>query len=472
MQYFAIGAGVVAVLSLATAVVMLVLRGRLAVQLARVETEKRQADEELTHLRSRSDELEADVVALSAKAVQLSEQIKSAEEKHAAHLESMAAIYREKEAGLARREAEIRDRIAQLNQEFSNVFTRLAADTLKWSNAQFLQLAEKAFAVEREKSVGDLDARREKVDQLIKPMIETLRRYEEKIGQIEKDRTESFASLGQQMRTMAEAGQLLRTETSRLVRALREPTVRGRYGEMQLKRVAELAGMTAYCDFAEQDSTVDGQGNILRPDMIVKLPSERVVVVDAKTNIQAYLDALQAQTEEEASAALDRYGRNVAEQAAALGKKRYWSQYDGSPEFVVMFVPGDQFLDAALSRQPGLLESAARHNVILASPSTLIALLRAVAVGYKEHRLASEAEELRRLGSELHERASVAFNHVAKLGEAIDRTVDCYNHFVGSYRQRLEPTLRRFADIGVGNGKDLPELPERVARPRLLEGTG
>jgi DNA recombination protein RmuC len=246
--------------------------------------------------------------------------------------------------------------------------------------------------------------------------------------------------------------------------------VRGRYGEMQLKRVAELAGMSAYCDFCEQDSTMDGDGNALRPDMLVKLPSGRVVVVDAKTNIRGYLDALQAGTTAEADGHLERFAKHVADQAAALARKQYWRQYDGSPEFVVMFIPGDQFIDAALARQPEILESAARQGVILASPSTLIGLLRAVHVGYKEQKLAAAAEELKRLGVEFHDRAAVAFGHIADLGGLLERTVNKYNEFVGSYRSRLEPTLRKFEEEGAKSGKELPAAVEVTVRVR--EGQG
>lgn len=211
---------------------------------------------------------------------------------------------------------------------------------------------------------------------------------------------------------------------------------------------------------------MDSAGNALKPDMIVRLPSDRVVVVDAKTNIKAYLEAHEAADPAAAEAHMDRFARHVGEQATALARKKYWTQYEGSPEFVVMFIPGDQFIDAALSRQPEILENAARQNVILASPSTLIGLLRAVHVGYKEQKIAAAAEELRRLGIEFHERAAVAFEHVAKLGDAIGKTVDIYNKFVGSYQTRLEPTLRKFEEEGAKSGKELPGIGQVEVRVR------
>ncbi len=270
---------------------------------------------------------------------------------------------------------------------------------------------------------------------------------------------------------MTTASASLRDETSKLSQSLRKPHVRGRYGEIQLRRVAELAGMSALCDFTEQDQSNDRDGNVTRPDMIVTLPNERTIVVDAKTNIHAYLEAIEASNPDEAEAHLQRFAGHVADQAAALAKKKYWSAYEGSPEFVVMFIPGDHFIDAALSRRADLLESAAQQGVLLASPSTLIGLLRAVAIGYQEQRLAKAAEELRRLGKEFHERAAVAYTHIVKVGENLGKAVDAYNQFVGSYEKRLEPTLRKFEQEGAKSSKELPPIVELEIKPRRDLGT-
>ena len=281
----------------------------------------------------------------------------------------------------ARREHEaVKTQLAQMDAKMREAFASLSRDAMEKNSTQFLTMAEQK-----------LEAKRSAVDELVKPIAETLKRTDAKLAVIES------------------AGKSLSDETGRLVRALRDPHVRGRYGEMQLKRVAELAGMHNQCDFFEQDQTRDSDGNALRPDMVIRLPSERVIVVDAKTNIRAYLEAMEAKSPDEAEACLDRFARHVSEQATALAKKKYWTQYDGSPEFVVMFIPGDQFVDAALSRQSDLLERAAEQGVILASPATLIGLLRAVAVGYQEQKLAKAAAELRDLGRELHQRAATAF---------------------------------------------------------------
>ncbi|TVS08858.1 MAG: DNA recombination protein RmuC, partial [Phycisphaerales bacterium] len=276
------------------------------------------------------------------------------------------------------------------------------------------------------------------------------------------------STLSEQIKVFAGHSEQLRSETGKLARALSRPEVRGRYGEIQLRRVAELAGMVAYCDFAEQTSVRDTEGRLKRPDMVVKLPNECVIAVDAKCNIDPYVRAVDTSDEQEREQLLERFAHGIAEQAKKLAAKSYWSDYEGGAEFVVMFVPGDQFLDAALARRSDLLEIAAQQGVILASPATLIGLLRAVAVGWAEQRLAEEARELRKLGSELHERASVALDHAAKLGQTIDRAVRQYNQFMGSVDSRLMPTLRKFEEAGAASGKSLPDPAEIEVRPKLL----
>ncbi|TVQ32577.1 MAG: DNA recombination protein RmuC [Phycisphaeraceae bacterium] len=338
-------------------------------------------------------------------------------------------------------------------------FRSLAGEALQSSNEQFLALAKKTFEAERERSQAEIDKRRDAVDQLVKPIAETLKKTDEKLAALEKERGAAYAGLTEQVRAIAESNQYLRQETNKLVQALRKPQVRGRYGEIQLERVAEIAGMRSYCDFATQASSRDDDGRLLRPDMVVRLPNERVIAVDAKCNIEAYLDAIEAQTPEDADRHLDRFARHVADQAQALGKKEYWARFDGSAEFVVMFIPGDQFIDAALQRRGDLLELAAERGVIIASPSTLIGLLRAVHVGWREKSLSDSAQELFKLGRELHERAAVALDHADSLGKAIRATVERYNRFVGSVDSRLIPTLRKFEEGGAKSGRELSELP-------------
>lgn len=367
--------------------------------------------------------------------------LKKLEERLRAEVDHAAEVGRERLESVRREKQAIQEQLEAFEKKLREAFGSLAAEALKSNQQQFLALAEQK-----------LDAKKGAVEQLVKPIAETLARTDQKLAVIEA------------------AGVELKSETGRLVKALREPHVRGRYGEVQLRRVAELAGMTAYCDFCEQEQTRDADGNPLRPDMVVRLPNSRSVVVDAKTNIQAYMDAVGAASPEEQERHLDRFARHVAEQATALARKKYWALYDGSPEFVVMFIPGDQFVDAALGRQPEILERAAEQGVILASPSTLIGLLRAVAVGYKEQQLAKAAEELRELGKELHERVATAMEHASRLGRHMNSAVEAFNAFVGSYQSRLEPAMRRFEEGGVKSGKSLPKMDEVDSRARSVAG--
>lgn len=341
-------------------------------------------------------------------------------------------------------------------------FEALGSRTLK-SNQEALG----KFLTERLKdadslSQSELDKRKQAIEAMVKPIRETLDKTHEQI-----------TALDERVKASSVSNESLRMETARLTKALSRPEIRGQYGEIQLRRVAELAGMTSYCDFNEQFSQRDDEGNLLRPDMVVTLPNERVIVVDAKANINAYIDAVNAPTDEQREEQLQRFARHMSEQVKKLNDKKYWSLFDGkSAEFVVMFVPGDHFIDAALARKPELLEEAAQRGVILASPSTLIGLLRAVAVGWREHALTEQAAELFELGKELHDRAATAFEHAGKLGDSIRQAVDRYNKLVGSIDTRMVPTLRKFEDAGAKSGKALTEPKKLDSVPReLASGT-
>ncbi|MBX3321784.1 MAG: DNA recombination protein RmuC [Phycisphaeraceae bacterium] len=383
-------------------------------------------------------------------------------------------------------EEQARDRIVELSKECAMLRERLEnAELLRQELERHEQRLRESFAAlsnealksslasSREEFLAHakpyFDAARQEHANLVRPIGETLEKTRERLESIERARAESFAALGKHIEMVSGASEGLRNETERLTRALSRPEVRGQYGEIQLRRVAELAGMVSYCDFTEQTSSRDGEGNLLRPDMVVRLPNERVIAVDAKTNTYAYLEAVNARDEAEREKHLDRFAGHVQDQTKKLSDKRYWAQFDGAPEFVVMFVPGDHFIDAALARQPDLLETAAQRNVILASPSTLIGLLRAVAVGWREHRLAEEAQALLRLGAELHDRAATTFEHARKLGDSIRQSVDRYNSLVGSIDQRMLPTLRKFEDGGARSPKTLPELSGVEVQPRTLQ---
>lgn len=358
---------------------------------------------------------------------------------------------------------------AASQQSLRDTFGSLAAEALKQSSAELLKAAKENWGAERTRLAGEQEKQKLEVQSIVAPISETLKKTDEKLSQMQQQWAMDRGTISEQVRAVGEAGTTLRAETVKLVRALSRPEVRGAWGEWQLKRVAELAGMTAYCDFAEQVTAPrPGDEGAIRPDMVVRLPNDRVIIVDAKTNTMEYLEAARAEEPSVAEAHLENFARHVAEQVTALSRKRYWSGFDGAIDFTVMFVPGDQFLDAALVRRPGLMEAAAAANVILVTPATLIGLLRAVALGWREKHLAAEAAELLELGRTLHERARVAMEKASDLGGALETAVRRYNEFVGSYKSRLEPTLRRFEDAGARGAKDLPEVAQVEVVPRLL----
>lgn len=382
--------------------------------------------------------------------------------------ERLGARVEEIERQRVAHEKELERRLGEAQERFRALIDASAATALSRSSEQFLKLAEKSFAESREKTTAAVDAR-------VKPIDETLRKTGEKLGEIEKARLEAYAGLKQEVMASANASRLVVKETNNLVNALRKPQVRGQYGEMQLRRVVELAGMRNYCDFTEQDASRDSDGKLLRPDMIVRLPNDRLIAVDAKTNTSAYMEAIEADSEKRAEECLQRFAKHVSDQAVALGKKEYWASVEGAFEFVVMFIPGDQFIDAALQRRPDLLDLAAQKNVILASPSTLIGLLRAVHLGWREKSLSDSARELFALGKELHERAAVALGFAGKVGQAIGQAQERYNEFVGSVDARLMPTLRKFEERGASSSKPLndPAPIEGVTRElKMLTGDG
>lgn len=426
---------------------------------------------EVASLRGRAEEAAAANAGLSNEITRLEGEARAAAERHHAELESERRVLAERIRSVEEREASLRESLAQAGTTLRDAFKSLSVETLKESSERFLQLAMEHLGAQQKQGEAQLDQRRVAVEQLVTPIRETLQKTDARLGQIEQAWAEDRGRLTTELSQVGQAQQSLRNETARLVKALREPQVRGYYGEIQLRRVAELAGMRAYCDFAEQETTRDAEGNALRPDMIVRLPNQRELAIDAKANIKPYLDALEAEDPDLAETALRAFANGVAEQAGKLARKNYWKQYDRSPEFVVMFLPGDQFVDAALSRRPDLLEDAAAQRVLLASPSTLIALLHAVHLGYKEQRLADEARQLQALGAELLERFRIALDHITKLGKAIDKAGEHYNAFVGSYQSRLEPTLRRFEEGGVRSVGELPELPTISTQTRALGET-
>lgn len=437
-----------------------------------LQSKERQALARIDALLHESNQRENDIIKLKADLESLAQsrdaEVRRVQELAAAERE--ASLKREgatkdhAQQSLAAMQQQAERQLAAMKEQFKS----LAADALKDTSQQFTAYATQALTTQNQKAASELEQRKAAIDNILKPITETLEKTQQRIADLDKNRATTQATLEEQLKMMREDSTRLANETKRLGEALRKPDVRGRYGEMQLRRVAELAGMVEYCDFATQATIEASDGSRQRPDMVVKLPTGRHIVVDAKTNIQSYLDAINAPSTDIAEQHLAKFAQHVAQQSTDLGKKEYWKHFEGSPDFVVMFVPGDQFLDAALARQPDLMESAWSRRVMLASPATLIGLLRAVAVGYREETLAKAAEELRTLGREFHDRFATAVAHLAGVGKNLEQATKAYNDFVGSYESRLLPTLRKFEASDVRGKGNIPELKPADALPRSL----
>ncbi len=345
-------------------------------------------------------------------------------------------------------------------ERLSETFKALSADALRQSTSAFLEQA-------RETIDGQLARRQEALDGLVKPLQESLKRYEAELRQLETSRQQAYGSLEEQLRTLNARSAELQRETGGLVTALRSPQVRGRWGELTLRRAAELAGMTPYCDYLEQ-VTVEGEGGRLRPDMIVRLPNGRQIVVDAKVPLNAYLDATTAATEDDRARALGRHAQQVRQHLTALSAKAYWEQLDGSVEVVVMFIPGEAFVSAALQADAQLLEDGMTKKVLIATPTTLIGLLLAIAHGWQQERMAVNAAQISDLGRQLYERIRTLTGHIEEVGDKLGKAVHAYNTAVGSMESRVLPAARRFRDLGAAGGEEIPILESVDERPRSL----
>lgn len=352
----------------------------------------------------------------------------------------------------------------------TDAYKGLSSQALKENNRIFMDLAQTTLARFVDKARSDMDQRSLSVDNMLKPLHETLKRYEHHAKDIERARENAYGELRQQVHHMAAAQDRVHHETSRLVRALQVPHVRGRWGETTLRRVAELSGMQAHCDFFEQPA-VPGEDIRMRPDMIVQLPGNRRIIVDAKVSLSAYLDALEATEPEQRDALLDRHAAQIATHIQQLSRKAYWSQFDTTPEFVVLFIPGENFFAAALSRNPNLIEDGMQRQIVLATPTTLIALLKAVAFGWRQQQAAENADTVSRLGRTLYERLKTMTTHLQQMGRDLDRCVGSYNRMVGSMERRVLTSARRFEDLGVvradGSRVGIPEKIEN--RPRTVD---
>jgi DNA recombination protein RmuC len=365
----------------------------------------------------------------------------------------------------------LRDAQAKLREAFASV----SAEALAKNNEAFLTLARERFAALSAEAAGSLDQRKAQIETLLAPMTELMTQYQSRLADIEKSRVESYSMLREQLGSLSEIQRTLNTQTSQLVSALRRPQTRGQWGELTLRRLVELAGMSNRCDFVEQ-ATVDGEDGRQRPDMIVRLPGSREIVIDCKTALDAFLDAAAAPDEDTRRVCMERHCRQVRARARELSAKSYWSQFKRAPEYVVMFLPGEAFLYAAVELDANLIEECLRNSVIVATPTTLMALLKAIEFGWRQEEVSQNAEEIRKHGKDLYDRIVVFATHFQKLGAGIGAVVETYNTSVASLETRLLVTARKIGELGARNDKEVPEPPVVDTRPRelttALEGAG
>jgi DNA recombination protein RmuC len=354
--------------------------------------------------------------------------------------------------------------VEQATQQMGDNFAALSSRALRENNEIFLKLAEQNLQKHQQIAKSELEKKEKSIETLLKPIQDTLSKTEKQLHEIEKERKEAYGSLTQHLHQMTETQIRLQQETRNLVSALRRPEIRGQWGEMTLRRLVELAGMSEHCDFTEQTSMNTGEG-MLRPDMIVRMPNQGELAIDAKTPLDAYLNAVQSTDEQLKLAELQRHARQVRDRVKELASKAYWGQLH-SPDFVVLFIPGEQFLAAALEQDPQLLEYALSNKVILATPTSLIALLRAVAFGWRQQSVEKNAEQIQLLGEELYNRVQTFTEHMDKLGNALGSGIEHYNKAVGSLERSVLPGARKFAELGIETRKEIEALEQIEKTPR------
>ncbi len=390
---------------------------------------------------------------------------RNAAAKHEQQLQTELAIAQTQLKSQQQLDTERQAALALSMERLAANFDEVAGQTLRANSETFLQLAREHLGQHQQAATATLTEKEKAIETLINPIKDALAKTELQISRIEKERAETFGALRTSLETVTLGQQALQKETRNLVTALRRPEVRGQWGELTLKRLAELAGMVEHCDFNEQVHT-QTEGGALRPDMIVNMPDGRTLVVDVKTPLDAYLEAVEASTDEARQAALQRHANMVAQRVRELSAKSYWAQFENSPDFVILFIPGDQFLSAALAENPGLLEDAIRQDVIIATPSSLVALLKAVAYGWRQTALAQNAQLIRDLGADLYKRLNVFTTHLGKLSRNLNGSVEAFNAAMGSLERQVLPGARKFTELGIRPDKELdtPDPIETLAR--------
>ncbi len=358
--------------------------------------------------------------------------------------------------------------LKQEREELSNLFAALSSKALQDNNEAFLKLAKQSLQQVQSQAVNELEKKEKAIEHLLDPIKQTLNKTEQQIREIEKERKESYGALHKHLESMAQTQSVLQDETRKLVTALRRPEVRGQWGEMTLKRLAELAGMVEHCDFYEQEQVRTDEG-MLRPDMIVRMPDGREIVVDVKTPLDAYISAIEAVDDEQRQLHLKRHTQNVKQRINELADKAYWNQFRNTPDFVVLFIPGDQFLSAALDQEPAILENALARQVILATPTSFVALLRAVGYGWRQEQLAENAEHIRTVGEELYARLQTFTEHLQKLGRSLESGMKHYNSAVGSFDSRVMPSARKFNEMWIAADKKLDQPGQIETAVRNVE---
>jgi DNA recombination protein RmuC len=490
------GGGLFLGLSAGWLVTSLVYGGRLALEkssLASVSEMLRSKEAEATALTAGMEQAKHDLHAVNNKFFELSNAHASvmANMAHMEALKKNLAENAEEIKALNHRISDYRKRLAELETlmeserkaseekislfedmktRMMDTFKALSSRLIQENNQSFLDLAGQSFSKYMESARHDLEAREKAVREAVRPVSEALEKYDQQVKAMENARQKAYGELSQQVVSLAQTQNELQRETGKLVNALRMPHVRGRWGEITLRRVVELSGMQNRCDFFEQQ-TAQASDSMARPDMIICLPGDRKIVVDSKVPITAYLDALSAGTRENVEEMLDRHARHVQTHVNSLAKKEYWTQFSPTPEFVVLFMPGENFFSAALMKTPGLIEEAANKGVILATPTTLISLLKAVAYGWKQEAAAENAKVVAELGNELYNRLSSMADHFNSIGRDLNKCIESYNKAVGSLEHRVLPAARKFQEMGVvvKGGKMITELAPLDKTIRTME---